>query len=239
MLKLEYAIHALHGFMGQPLDWSRFSFSKGCTFYPYQLLTDFPIVPLTEWAELFNQKIGLKTFDNILLGYSLGGRLALHAVINKPQIWKAVILLSTHPGLKMEEERKARLAADQQWARRFEKDSWEQLMNDWNAQDVFKTDTPTERKEMNYDRQSLSNALNIWSLGRQADLRLQIASLKIPILWIVGENDRKYLSLGHELTFRHPQSKLCVVSESGHRLQSSKLENFILNFMQNLGETKQ
>lgn len=237
MYKLNsYHIHALHGFMGQPHDWSRFSFAQSSQFSSYQLLDDFPILPFTDWTEIFNQKI-MENFsfkNNIFLGYSLGARLGLHALINKPKLWKAAIFLSTHPGLKTVEERKIRTSADYLWAKRFEKDSWDDLMKEWNAQNVFKHDTPIERKETDHDRKSLSKALRTWSLGTQEDLRLKIASLEIPILWIVGEKDRKFLSLGCELTFKHSHSKLCVVSESGHRLQSGELEDFILNFIKKL-----
>lgn len=228
-----YHIHALHGFLGQPYDWPT-TFNQD-QFHAYQLFADFPILPFTQWAEAFNEKVRNNHANNIFMGYSLGGRLGLHAVLNNPKMWKAAIFISTHPGLKTEEERKNRTTSDDHWAKRFENDPWEQLMQDWNAQDVFKHDPPIFRKESENNRQDLSKALKKWSLGNQEDMRAKIAALEMPILWIVGEKDLKFISLGHELTFRHTQSQLCIVPETGHRLQSGLLENFITQFIENLG----
>lgn len=238
-----YNIHALHGFLGHPQDWS--ALNCIAPLHAYHLLTDFPIIPFTQWAETFTKKIQNNHpnthSNNILMGYSLGGRLGLHALLHNPSIWQAAIFLSTHPGLKTTEERKNRIIADDQWAKKFERDSWDQLMNDWNAQEIFKDDLPIHRKESENNRQFLSKALKTWSLGEQENLRTQMALIDIPILWMVGEKDHKYLRLGRELTFKHSQSKLCVVPETGHRLQFGHLENIILNvkhFIQHLGGNK-
>lgn len=241
MQKLDhYHLHALHGFLGHPKDWLTLNLAQHKHFHAYQILVDFPICPFAEWAERFNQS--LITHDtpknNILIGYSLGGRLGLHSLLNQPKHWKAAIFLSTHPGLKTPEEKKTRMIKDHQWGERFEKDPWEILMRDWNAQDIFKHDLPIYREESDYDRLSLSKALATWSLGAQDDVHEKIALLEIPILWMVGEKDLKFLRLSSQLKFKHPQSKLYVVSEFGHRLISRRLEEFILNFIQNLGETK-
>jgi 2-succinyl-6-hydroxy-2,4-cyclohexadiene-1-carboxylate synthase len=235
MLK-PYHIHALHGFLGQPSDWPHLELVNKEQFHTYQLLKDFPIRPFSEWAERFNQKAAGDF--NIFMGYSLGGRLGLHAISRNPEQWKAAIFVSTHPGLKSMDERKNRVATDDQWAERFLNDPWNQLMNDWNAQDIFKGDALVpQREESENDRQSLSKAFKIWSLGMQNDLRAKIASLEMPILWMVGERDHKYLKLAQELKFKHPLSKLCVVPETGHRLQFEQPEKFILNvstFIQHL-----
>lgn len=236
MLK-PYHIHALHGFLGQPSDWPHLDFVSKDQFHRHQLLKDFPIRPFSEWAERFNQKTA-GDCKNIFMGYSLGGRLGLHALSKNPEQWKAAIFISTHPGLKSMEERNNRVAIDAQWAARFLTDPWNKLMNDWNAQDVFKGDALVpHREESENDRQFLSKAIKTWSLGVQNDLRTMIASLEMPILWMVGERDHKYLKLAQELKFRHPLSKLCVVSETGHRLQFEQPKKFILNvttFIQHL-----
>jgi 2-succinyl-6-hydroxy-2,4-cyclohexadiene-1-carboxylate synthase len=218
-------IHALHGFLGHPRDWPSLE-----SLHAHRLLDDFPILPFAAWANAFNQTI--QTHHNIFLGYSLGGRLGLHAILDQPNLWKGAIFISTHPGLKTAEERAIRIQADNQWAARFETEPWDQLMQAWNAQEVFKHDLPLYRNEAEYDRSFLSKALKIWSLGTQTDLRPKIASLDIPILWMVGEKDPKFLSLGRELSFKHPLSKLCIVPETGHRLQFAQQEKFILNVTQ-------
>ena len=52
-----------------------------------------------------------------LAGYSMGGRLALHALL-EGGAWDAAILIAPHPGLETGEERAARREADALWASR-------------------------------------------------------------------------------------------------------------------------
>lgn len=230
------SLHALHGFLGTPTDWSFFNIEHLIT---YDLFNDVPITPFDEWAVMFNKQVdAAPKANNILLGYSLGGRLALHAVLNEPKKWKAAIFVSTHPGLKCDKEKEHRINADKLWSERFQNMPWDALMCAWNAQDVFKDDlTILNRKESDYNRQSLSKALNTWSVGIQADLTHAIATLDIPILWIVGENDKKFVKVAQELQFKHQKSKLDIVSNSGHRLLFEQQEIFSLTvkqFIQNL-----
>lgn len=125
---------ALPGFLGRENDW------------------DFLKLPLTPvsitakssfltWAQEFNQQVSGS--DNILIGYSMGARLALHALLDQPKKWQAAILLSCHPGLK---EPQDRLEQDKKWARRFETEPWESLMAEWNAQIVLASYPLKERR---------------------------------------------------------------------------------------------
>lgn len=233
-------IHALHGFLGSSADWPLFCGCKKEHFTAYDLLTDLPIVPFEEWSLMFNQ--GVKTAHNILLGYSLGGRLGLHALLKKPGKWQGAIFVSTHPGLKSAEEKNKRIVADKLWAEKFQRTPWDVLMREWNAQDVFKHDPfPCNREESDFKRESLSQALITWSLGVQEDLSDAIAALEIPILWMAGENDGKFVKLAQELKFKHQKSQLCVVSNSGHRLpfgQPEKFNSIVNKFIQELGSKK-
>src|SRR5688500_7213032 len=99
---------ALHGFLGHPRDWDEFR--KALKELSPQ--TDFQTIELPfksggripksmgSWAKKFNQAQKSNHVErNILLGYSLGGRLALQAAIDKPGLWDEVVLVSSHPGL--------------------------------------------------------------------------------------------------------------------------------------------
>lgn len=236
-----YKIHALHGFLGQATDWEALGFIQNNRFMAINLFNDIPIVPFARWAEMYNQLVAKSSesiFGNIFMGYSLGGRLGLHALLQNPTLWKAAIIVSAHPGLLLEEERKLRIQADEKWAEKFEKDSWTSLMLDWNSQKVFKKQSfEFKRKERDYDRHSLSCVLKTWSLGRQSNLREELSALEIPILWIVGEKDEKFFNQTSDLKFRHPTSKVCVIPNASHRVPWEQSENYlftIINFIQSL-----
>lgn len=231
-----YRLHALHGFLGRPEDWSFFSTSlpRTRTLFPHNLFRDFPIAPFSLWANTFNQYIGRSDQGrNILLGYSLGGRLGLHAVLQNPSLWKAAILVSTHTGLTSDEQKQARWEADQRWAGRFEEGAWDPLIEEWNAQEVFKGDSGNlKRKEAEFDRTSLATALRTWSLGKQGNLTAQLTQLDLPILWMVGTEDHKFAEAAQGLTFKHPLSQVCLVPEASHRLPWQQPEQFLLKITQ-------
>ena len=147
----------------------------------------------------------------------MGGRLALHALLQNPNIWDSAILVSTHPGLISENERENRYQQDLKWAEKMRNDPWDTLLDDWNRQSALSTSVPIARHESEFDRLQLAKAMEIWSLGNQEDLRAMIAELEIPIRWVVGERDMKFCQLAKELCFKNIESKVVVVPKAGHR----------------------
>ncbi len=117
-----YNLYALHGFLGLSHDWSPFPYIN----YPQELTHE--ELPFWEWASWFNQNVSSwsekRNKKNILLGYSLGGRLAMHLLISKPELWDGAIIISAHPGLSSELEKEQRVAQDHEWAVRFKNDPW-------------------------------------------------------------------------------------------------------------------
>src|SRR5690606_21950754 len=95
------------------------------------------------WAKNFNTWVTEITQGSpaYLVGYSLGGRLALHALKENPKLWQQVFLLSTNPGLQDDSARGIRARQDQAWAEKFKSDPWDEVLEHWNAQAVF--DGPT------------------------------------------------------------------------------------------------
>jgi 2-succinyl-6-hydroxy-2,4-cyclohexadiene-1-carboxylate synthase len=239
-----YQLHALHGFLGSPDDWYSFGFARKDNFCTVDLFKDLPIIPFVQWAGIFNRRVAVgsnNASNHILMGYSLGGRLGLHALLQNPKQWKAAIFISTHPGLKLIEERQSRRRSDKQWAEKFEHESWDSLMERWNAQAVFKPETAVKRLEAAYSRQLLSSALVTWSLGVQHVVTPELCALDKPILWMVGAEDIKFLQEAQQLRFKHPHSRLCVISGAGHRIPWDQTESYLLNvmtFIQNLEQCK-
>ncbi|MDP1607861.1 MAG: alpha/beta hydrolase [Chlamydiales bacterium] len=209
-------LYALHGFLGSTSDWDFFKaehFGVN-TLIPVDLFTSCHGSSLTTWAMQF-----INHFDpSLLMGYSLGARAALHALLLQPTRWKAAILISCHPGLRSEQERLKRIEHDQVWAEKFLSKPWNDLLEEWNHQKVLVTSRPINRHEMAYDRNTLAYVLRAWSLGLGQDLREEIARLPFPILWIYGEKDEPYNSLAHSLSFAHPLSSLECIAQSGHRV---------------------
>ena len=213
-------IVALHGFLGEPQD-----------FLPLELdivapkLSRWPLESLDVWAQEFNKQMNAE----VLLGYSLGGRLALHSLISR-QNFKAAIIISAHPGLKHDHERYARLESDKCLANRFLYESWENILASWNGQKIFAGSQPISRPESNFSRFDLFSYLDKFSLGRQKDLRKSINNLTLPILWLMPKSEKEKIE---GIKLLNPLSKIELV-DGGHRFifdhpnsAARSIENFL------------
>jgi 2-succinyl-6-hydroxy-2,4-cyclohexadiene-1-carboxylate synthase len=218
-------IYALHGFLGLPEDWKGM-FPQARCIDVLEVGTPGPKLGILEWAKRLNQLASPEQFPRILLGYSLGGRLAMHALADRPDLWSAAVIISAHPGLKTQEEKQKRLIGDRQWAERFETESWDHLMQAWNSQAVF-TEEAQPRQEKNYLRDHLCNVFRYWSLGHQEDMAPQLAKLSMPILWIAGEKDFRYALLANQVQLAHPNSQVWIAPNSGHRVPWSCRQEFM------------
>lgn len=154
----------------------------------------------------------------VLLGYSMGGRLALQ-LLEQQRFTKAVIVSA---GLNApDEERRNR---DEEWARRFESEEWTLLMAAWNAQPVFGGHA-LERHEADYDRRELARQLREWSPAVLPPPRLE--AIETPILWIAGERDAKYVDIARRAVERLPDAELWICPDAGHRVPWEQPEAFI------------
>ena len=213
---------ALHGFLGSGEDWSReFSFisQRPSFFQEKEILAPGPELEFSHWAEEFCQNQLAYQEVDALIGYSMGGRLALHLCERNPSRWKKLVLISTHLGLQSDEEREKRILHDRRWAQRFRQDPWSEVLRDWNDQGVFKGDEPGPlRDEEGLSRERLALALENWSTGRQKDFRSFLRETSVSIRYIVGEKDQKYLQLAQELSQLNPRIEVSVIEDRGHRL---------------------
>lgn len=210
-------IYTLHGFLGKPHDWESL-LPQACAVNVFA-----NICPFWQWANHFNAST---EEGNILIGYSLGGRLAMHALLDRPKHWKAAVIISAHPGLESHDEKAGRFKQDNLWAERFLKDPWERLMTDWNSQSVFQGDHSFERKEADFDRAALASALREWSLAHQENLMPRLSQLEIPILWIAGSQDTKYAKLYESLPIKLSHSKKWIASNASHRVPWQQSKQF-------------
>jgi len=194
-------ITCLHGSLGSPRDWD---FLRDAGF-------DIETPPLDAIPE----------HGDILLGYSLGGRLALHALLAGANYNRA-ILVSTGLGIEGEPARAARRASDEAWARRFESEDFDSVMADWNAQPVL-AGPALDRTPDDYD----PRALREWSSGALPPVASRLHELTIPTLWIAGARDAKYVAEAHRAASFAPNARVVIVEKAGHRVPWEQPEEFI------------
>lgn len=181
-------IRTLSGFLGLPSDWDFLPWPHG----PYE--------------------------GDVLLGYSMGGRLALQLL--ETHRFRCAVIVSA--GLNAPDE--ARRLRDEEWARRFEVDDWSSLIRDWNAQPVFGGHV-LERRENDYDRSELARQLREYSAAVIPPPRLE--SIETPVLWIAGERDARYVEIATRAVERLPDAELWICPDAGHRVPWEQREAFV------------
>jgi 2-succinyl-6-hydroxy-2,4-cyclohexadiene-1-carboxylate synthase len=194
-------ITCLHGFLGSPHDWD---FLREAGF-------DIAMPPLD----------AIPPRGDILLGYSLGGRLALHALLAGARYDRA-IFVSTGLGIEGSEAQAARRALDEAWARRFENEDFDSVIAAWNAQPIL-AGPALSRSRQDYD----SRALRQWSSGALSPVASRLHELTIPTLWIAGARDSKYVAEAKRAASLARGGRVVIVEDAGHRLPWERPAEFI------------
>lgn len=214
----------LHGFLGQAgtfdrivpaLDRPTLALDLGEPQAPTETLS----ASLDAEADRLLEAIDAPVFD--LLGYSLGGRVSLHVARRAPERVDRLILESAHPGLPDADERKARVEHDARWAERI-RAQWPDVLEDWYKQSVFASlaRTPLRqqliRDKSKQDPERAARQLDAWSVGRQADHWSFLQERKAPTLFISGEMDARYASIGERLAAASGRIRHISIAGAGH-----------------------
>jgi 2-succinyl-6-hydroxy-2,4-cyclohexadiene-1-carboxylate synthase len=164
---------------------------------------------------------------DMLVGYSMGGRIALHAAFTlKPQ---RLVLIGASPGLAGDDERAARKRADDALADRIEQIGIEAFATEWAAQPLFEGQPERVRAAAYADRlrntpHGLAKALRGLGTGVMEPLWDRLPELDLPVTLIAGERDEKFRSIAERMRERLPRAELTVVPGAGHAAQLERPE---------------
>jgi 2-succinyl-6-hydroxy-2,4-cyclohexadiene-1-carboxylate synthase len=157
-----------------------------------------------------------------LAGYSMGGRIALHAAFQlRPE---RLILIGASPGIADPQERAARRASDDALAARIEAIGVERFAAEWGAQPLFAGQPERVRAAANADRlrntaYGLASALRGLGTGVMEPLWDRLPELALPVTLVVGERDEKFRATAERMRERLPRAQLVIVPGTGHAPQ--------------------
>lgn len=252
-------VWALHGFLGRTQDWDFLEEPLRKKNYILKTIDIYSSISgFDSWAKSFNQEVvSVGAEKNVLLGYSLGGRLALHSLLKSfsedQVLWSKAVIVAAHFGLESLNQKKERLEKDLLWSKRFLSEDWDVLLKSWNEQKVFQSSRSSSlarRKESDFQRQKLSQTLDVWSLGRQQSLLQDLLSFdklqKCSLLWVCGRQDERFCELYQQFQLQlnvwRKESKEIeaqqvmefVELEAGHRVPWEASEEFIQTLVSRL-----
>jgi 2-succinyl-6-hydroxy-2,4-cyclohexadiene-1-carboxylate synthase len=160
-----------------------------------------------------------------LLGYSLGGRLALFLALRNP--FHSLILESASPGLDHEAARAERRGRDNDLADAIEARGIDWFVDYWESLPLWASQSEKQLQMQRAQRLSnnprgLANSLRGMGAGVQPNLWAQLPDLTLPTCLIVGDQDEKFRRINQAMNAAIPQSSLEVIPAAGH---NTHLEN--------------
>ncbi len=169
-----------------------------------------------------------------VLGYSMGGRLALYFALAYPHLVRRLILESASPGLESEKERQIRCAADEALADKIEQDGLTAFIGYWEALPLFTSQArlpETAQKALRTQRMQNSTAglaasLRGMGTGRQPSLWPRLGELQAPVLLLTGELDDKFVRTNTRMAALLPGSQLEIIPGAGHTIHLEKPTEF-------------
>ncbi len=237
----------LHGFTGSSDSWgglfSRLAAPDRCLIaldLPGHGKTDAPADPARYAMEQVGADIvtaltllGIPAHHALLLGYSLGGRIALYTAFSG--FFRALILESASPGLRTPLEQEQRRQSDEMLAIRIERegvpafiDYWEQLPLFASQQTLPEEVRTTQRAQRLRNRaDGLANSLRGVGTGAQPSLHERLPTLDLPVLLLAGASDQKFCQIAREMARQLPRAALQIVPGAGHTVHLEQPEHFI------------
>jgi 2-succinyl-6-hydroxy-2,4-cyclohexadiene-1-carboxylate synthase len=159
----------------------------------------------------------------VLCGYSMGGRVALHAALAMPQRVTRLVLLSSTAGIEDAAARASRRADDEALAREIERGSIEDFVALWRTLPLFADDPEWVQEAVADDTRRLNprllaGTLRAYSAGVLEPLWGALPSLAMPAVVLAGERDLRYRAIGERLAQTLADATYHTVPGAGHRL---------------------
>ena len=254
------ALLLLHGFTGSVETWSPFMpvFGEESHVVAVDLLghgrSAAPTNPLRyrmDWCvrdllSLLDQ-LNLDQID--VLGYSMGGRVALQLAAAAPSHVRSLMLESASPGLASATAREERVAADNALANKIESEGLAAFVEYWEQLPLFASQrrltddirAKQRQQRLQNNPQGLANSLRGMGTGQQPSLWEKLDQITMPTLLMVGELDTKFCGIASEMITHMPNARVVTVPDAGHTVhleQPTAFRETVQDFLQERRNTK-
>jgi 2-succinyl-6-hydroxy-2,4-cyclohexadiene-1-carboxylate synthase len=168
-----------------------------------------------------------------LVGYSMGGRLALHLAARHPDRLLSLLTIGAHAGLE-EDAREGRRRGDEGLAERIQKDGVEAFVNYWGSLPLFaglERRGPAYVAEVRAERMrnhvaGLACSLRGMGAGAMQPLWDDLAHVKFPCTFVAGQLDHGYVASARRLAATVPHARFEIVPRAGHAAHQERPDAF-------------
>lgn len=165
------------------------------------------------------RRLGELGGHGVYVGYSMGGRVALHTALMSPPIVERMVLIGASAGIDDADERRARAAADDLLADRIEQVGVATFIDEWLATPLFSgltNETDQRQDRLRNTAAGLASSLRATGTGTQEPLWDRLGEIDVPVLVLAGEHDHKFTELGMRLAAGLRRGQFAAIANSGH-----------------------
>jgi len=168
------------------------------------------------------ERLGHNKFD--LVGYSMGGRVALNLACTDPGRVRSLALIGTSAGLANPDQRAQRRADDEALADRIERDGLTDFVDEWLAKPLFTSQNRlgsthmarARRQRLANNPRGLAMSLRGGGTGAMEPLHDRLPRCHVPTVVIAGADDTKFTAIAQQLTATMPNAVVRLIAGSGH-----------------------
>lgn len=180
--------------------------------------------------------IALNLKKVILVGYSMGGRLALSFTAKYPSKVNSLVLISTAFGFENKSEREERIKSDKVLSKQVKNSTIEEFIKYWINIPLFKSykklsknkiETLAKDKIKRNRKVGMQNSLLGFSTGLMKNYFPKLGKIKTKTLLVCGELDKKFIGINKKAVKLLPNAKLKIVRDTGHNLPFQKPKEFL------------
>jgi 2-succinyl-6-hydroxy-2,4-cyclohexadiene-1-carboxylate synthase len=157
--------------------------------------------------------------SGVYIGYSLGGRLCMHAALMYPHLVRGLAVIGASPGIADEGDRAARRAADNKLADHIADLGVDTFLDEWLDQPLFAgltLDDAARADRLRNTPEGLASSLRLGGAGAQGSLWPRLHEMNMPVLTIAGEHDVKFAAIGRQIAASVPEGKSIEIPGAGH-----------------------
>jgi 2-succinyl-6-hydroxy-2,4-cyclohexadiene-1-carboxylate synthase len=182
---------------------------------------------------------------SVVVGYSMGGRLALHAALAEPARFAALVTVGASAGIDDPRARETRRRADEELAAWIERHPIDQVVKRWERTPAL-ADQATALVDaqrpgrLRHDPAGLAGLLRSGGQGALEPVWGRLHELPMPVLALAGAHDATYAAAASRLATLLPVGRSALVPGAGHAPQLERPEavaDLLLEFLdQHFGE---
>ncbi len=224
----------LHGFAGTPAAWAAV-----IEHLPHESLIAVPALPGHDrraddvpadfdavLARLDAAVVALHPGPWRLAGYSMGARVGLGLLVQRPGRFFIAVLIGLNPGLRSERERQERGVWEHAWVKVLREEGMDGFLPKWEAQPLFASQRQLpegQRAALRAVRRShhpegLARALEVLGLAAMPNYWSLLGEIKVPVRLVVGEGDAKFRLLADEAVRMFSNARVHIVPSVGHNV---------------------